>query len=88
MFTKYSDALALTAPDARGSSEWLLPRWFEPRRDRPALSYHGRADRWRRDGQHVRLQSVGRGQEFVLDTTHYPESQGWLSSLFSPSRRG
>ena len=64
VFRKHSQHLELTAPDAKGSSDWRLPRWFEPRRRRPALSYHGRVDRWRRDGDHVRLQTVGRGQEF------------------------
>lgn len=87
VFPKYSAALALTAPDARGSSEWLLPSWFEPRGDRAPLSYHGRADRWTRDGRHVRLRSVGRGQEFVLDTAHYPEATPWLAALFAAALR-
>lgn len=88
VFPKFSDALVLTAPDARGSSEWLLPHWFEPRGNRPALSYHGRADRWTRDGMHVRLQSVGRGQEFVLEAEHYPEVTPWLRRLLNPHAIG
>ncbi len=82
VFGKYSRHLELTASDAKGSSEWQLPRWFEPRSGRPPLSYHGKAERWRRDGKHVRLRTVGRGQEFVLDTQHYPEAAPWLTSIF------
>jgi len=82
VFGKYSKHLELTAPDAKGSSEWRLPRWFEPREGRTPLSYHGKAERWTRDGKHVRLRTVGRGQEFVVDTAHYPEAGGWLNSVF------
>jgi hypothetical protein len=34
------------------------------------------------DGDSVYLRTVGRGQEFVLDCDHYPESEGWLAGLF------
>ena len=30
---------------------------------------------------HVRLNSVGRGQEFVIDGDHYPELEDWVSSI-------
>ena len=29
------------------------------------------------------LQSVGRGQEFVLDLAYYPKAMDWLSDLVS-----
>jgi hypothetical protein len=35
-----------------------------------------------RSKDRVRLQSVARGQEFVLDTTKYPEAIPWLRLLF------
>jgi hypothetical protein len=35
----------------------------------------------------VRLRSVGRGQEFVLDLTAYPEAHVWLAGLFNEFRR-
>jgi hypothetical protein len=31
----------------------------------------------------VKLNSVGRGQEFVLDTEYYPDINKWLVELFS-----
>lgn len=83
VFGRYFERLRLTAEDASGSSEWHLPHWFEPRNGRTPLSYHGRADRWRRAADHVRLRTVGRGQEFVLDTAQYPECVDWLVDLFT-----
>ena len=47
-------------------STWRLPRWFNPN-GRPALSYHSKPARWTDCDNSMRLQSVGRGQEFVLD---------------------
>ena len=73
--------LVLTAPDARGPSEWLLPAWFAPGGGQRPLTYHGRADRWRRTADGVRVRAVGRGQEFVLHAADYPESEGWLSQV-------
>jgi hypothetical protein len=35
----------------------------------------------------MRLQSVGRGQEFVLDVEQYPEARDWLRSIFSAAAR-
>jgi hypothetical protein len=64
-----------------GCSIWKLPRWFAPE-GRPTLSYHSKATRWTSLGDTVRLQSVGRGQEFVLDVEQYPEARGWLRSIF------
>jgi hypothetical protein len=34
----------------------------------------------------MRLQSVGRGQEFVLDVEQYPEARGWLRSIFRAAK--
>ena len=78
-FMHFADALRLTAP-GESRSIWSLPRWFHPN-GRPALSYHGSADRWARSEEHVLLKSVGRGQEFVLDGDHYPELEDWASSI-------
>jgi hypothetical protein len=33
------------------------------------------------DGGDVTLRSVGRGQEFVLDSEQYPEAQRWAEHL-------
>ena len=73
----------LTDPDGTGVSNWRLPRWFYPDGDKPPLTYHPERRHWGRDADHAYLQSVGRGQEFVLELAHYPEGVKWLSDLVS-----
>ena len=60
-----------------------LPRRSYYDGDKPPLTYHPDAKRWRRDADHAYMRSVGRGQEFVLGIAHYPEAIGWLSDLVS-----
>lgn len=79
VFARYDDRLRLTRAGAP-RSRWSLPAWFEPR-GRPPLGYHHAPSRWRRAGDSVHLQSVARGQEFVLDTRAYPEAAPWLRAL-------
>jgi hypothetical protein len=67
-------------------SVWKLPRWFDPS-GRPALSYHSKPARWTDCDNSMRLQSVGRGQEFVLDVDEYPEAREWLRSIFRAANR-
>lgn len=87
VFPQLRDELVLTEP-GRSVSHWKLPRWFYPEMGKPALTYHDpnrtKSNRWTRrrgDGEHVYLQSVGRGQEFVLDCDHYPEAIPWARGL-------
>jgi hypothetical protein len=65
-----------------GRSTWRLPAFFEPR-GRSPLTYHSKASRWTLNGASVQLQTVGRGQEFVLDIDQYPEVKDWLRILLS-----
>jgi hypothetical protein len=81
LFPRYLDTLRLTHSDADRRSTWALPAWFMPGPHRPALSYHSKASRWAQDGDGVTLQSVAKGQEFVLDTAYYPEAKKWASTL-------
>ncbi len=81
VFARYDDRLRLTREGAP-RSRWSLPGWFEPR-GRPPLGYHHAPSRWRRAGDRVHLQSVARGQEFVLDTRAYPEAGPWLRGLLA-----
>jgi len=76
-FSLYSEKLRLTAPESKKAGLWRLPKWFHPAGRRSALTYHDRLSRWRRQGAAVLLQTVGRGQEFVLDCGDYPEAIGW-----------
>ena len=84
-FDRIRPELILTKTDSN-CSVWQLPRWFAPC-GRPALSYHSKAARWTDCETSTRLQSVGRGQEFVLDVEQYPEARGWLRSIFRAAKR-
>ncbi|MEM7256936.1 MAG: hypothetical protein AAF404_06065, partial [Pseudomonadota bacterium] len=66
-------------------SMWCVPDWMHPRGRRSTLSYHHDTRRWRRQAGQTLLQSVARGQEFVLDTDHYPEALDWVVELLSES---
>ncbi len=79
-FTMFRDGLQLTAPK-HTRSVWTLPKWFWPGKDKPALGYHENRKRWQRKGGRVILQSAARGQEFVLDTAHYPAAEEWARNL-------
>ncbi len=83
-FGKFSPLLRLTA-EGRTRSVWCLPAWFSPEGKPSSLTYHGTPSRWSRQGGSVVLQTVAKGQEFVLDCAHYPESMEWLAALFAQS---
>lgn len=78
-FKRLAPMLQLTAPDS-SRSRWRLPTWFLPS-GRPPLSYHAAASRWQAGINYVELQSVAKGQEFVLNAIHYPEAKAWVGSL-------
>ena len=82
VFTHYGDELRLTAPGCT-RSVWSLPPWFAPCKGRLPLSGHSKADRWAPVDGGVRLRSVGRGQEFVLDMNAYPEATAWVRSIIA-----
>ena len=79
-FDRIRPELILTKTDSN-CSVWQLPRWFAPN-GRPPLTYHGDPTRWTDCATSVQLQTVGKGQEFVLDVDQYPEARGWLRSIF------
>jgi hypothetical protein len=87
LFRRFLPCLQLTA---RGMSRsvWALPAWLYPGEGRPGLSYHRDLSRWQREGERVLLNTVGRGQEFVLDSDCYPEGGGWLAGIFSAALPG
>ena len=70
--------LQLTAPESN-VSVWEVPAWIQ----QAGLTYHGRAERWLSP---TRLQSVGRGQEFVCALDRLPakqmnEAERWIRSV-------
>jgi hypothetical protein len=79
-FARLSDQLILTSP-GESRSIWSLPDWFMPKKGGSALSYHGDLARWTRSGRRCRLRTVGKGQEFVLDLSEYPNGVSWLTDL-------
>lgn len=82
VFRKLNSAQILTDTVQGKRSVWKLPVCFYPKDDRPPLSYHANSDRWKlQNDKWVRLNSVGRGQEFVLDTKYYPGVSEWLNEL-------
>jgi len=84
-FDRIRPELILTETDSN-CSVWRLPRWFDPR-GRAPLTYNGEPTRWTDCGTSMRLQSVGKGQEFVLDVDQYPEARAWLRSIFRAANR-
>ena len=80
VFPRFDERLVLTKPEA-SVTQWRLPEWFYPDGDKAPLTYHGNRDRWQYDDNYACLQSVSRGQEFVLDLAGYPEALGWASAL-------
>jgi hypothetical protein len=81
-FLNYQNDRCLTAP-GRLRTHWRLPRWFYPQEGKPPLSYHTDYNRWSCDDDYAYLRSAMRGQEFVLDTQHYPKAIAWVNSLLS-----
>ena len=86
-FPRLDERLVLTKPGG-SASQWRLPRWFYPDSGKTPLTYHPDPKRWSQDNNYAYLNSVGRGQEFVLDLEQYPEALGWLSGLFNDLGRG
>lgn len=86
LFPRCAPGLILTQPGQRLRSRWRLPRFFHPGDARPPLSYHEQQGRWAEEADGVSLQSVGRGQEFVLDLDAYPEALPWVVSTVASHR--
>lgn len=82
VFPKLDAVLRLTAP-GMSRSIWRLPIWFYPAERKSTLSYHTSLNRWKPEQDYVLLNTVGRGQEFILDCQDFPEAVTWLSGMFS-----
>ena len=79
-FLKEADEIVLTEK-GKNRTLWSLPEWIYPSAGKKPLSYHKNAALWRKNEGFVELKTVGRGQEFVLDSEYYPESTEWLKGL-------
>lgn len=78
----FSHRQLLTNPNAL-RTQWRLPRWFYPTAGRPPLTYHADLARWSVDEAYAYLRSATRGQEFVFDTSDYPEAIAWAETLLT-----
>ncbi len=81
VFPYVSEELILTDPEGSLTTQWRLPDWMYPREGAVPLTYHSKESRWARADGSVRLDSVARGQEFVLDASVFPESVDWIKGL-------
>lgn len=87
VFPCFSERLQLTAPSAKSVSQWELPMWFYPRNGKSPLTYHNDLTRWQRTDRRTRLNTVARGQEFILNGENYPEAIEWFADLMKGPRQ-
>jgi len=81
VFHHFSHRLQLSVSYAESPLIWALPDWCFPRGGKFPLTYHRDLSRWQQSAHGTKLQTVARGQEFVLDCDDYPESIAWLGRL-------
>ncbi len=81
VFLRFSEQRVLTDLAASKPSQWKLPQWFYPRDNKYPLTYHLDMARWQRTENGTRLNTVSRGQEFILDTKDFPEAIEWLKGI-------
>jgi hypothetical protein len=74
--------LQLTCP-ASPKTLWRLPENCHPDSTGATLSYHSDTTRWTKQSGSTLLQTVARGQEFVVDAT--PAWLDWAKSLLTSS---
>jgi hypothetical protein len=86
VFPTFCSELQLTEAGEKRRSRWHLPSDFHPGARTP-LTYHGSKSRWEADGDRCRLQSVAKGQEFVIDLSQYPGVQRWAEALLPADAR-
>lgn len=77
----------LTAPGSKAKSLWRLPAWMGPSQQR-SLSYHGAPERWQPTDHGVLLQTVAKGQEFVMDIGEDPQALDWVLERCAHPLRG
>lgn len=83
LFSHYHPIRQLTAA-GQTRTVWSLPDWFKPTSDKPPLTYHPKSELWSADVPgRVRLRAASKGQEFVLQADHYPQSTLWLAEILA-----
>lgn len=82
-FNNFSKDLQLTADNQKSRSLWKTPSWLKPPvDDNDLLTYHGDAKRWSKDeSDNNLLQSVAKGQEFVISLKDEVDFNLWFNKL-------
>ncbi len=92
VFHQFKKELVLSAPlPNKRHSVWQLPGWFMHTNPALRLTYHPQKTlrnghlRWTQLGNGLcELRSVGQGQEFVFDSSHYyPLAKAWAVKILS-----
>jgi hypothetical protein len=81
-FDRWTPRLQLTA-EGSSRSIWRLPAWMHPTAGQCAMTYHTSPARWQLEGDACLLQSVAKGQEFVINVGDSQVAQNWLSELIN-----
>lgn len=81
-FPKFSPELCLTLKNQPSRTLWKTPGWLKPPSEDNQLSYHTDSSRWSTDiyGNNI-LQTVAKGQEFVIDLKNEKEFNEWLLDI-------
>lgn len=80
VFSHWTERLQLTA-QGHSRSVWRVPDWMDPSTSGLKLTYHTDSGRWFRKNGALHLQTVGKGQEFVIDTGASAAARDWLMSM-------
>jgi hypothetical protein len=73
----------LTAQGAKNPSAWNVPDWLDPTREGVGMTYHP-PNRWLGEG---RVQTAGRGQEFVAHVRDRADARNWAAALIAAHGR-
>jgi len=76
---RFHPSLVLSSGNPYKRSEWLLPSCFSPSAG-TKMTYHGNSERWKTQEDTCILNSVCKGQEFVI--TGNPHVEEWAKKLF------
>jgi hypothetical protein len=85
MFRRFDRDIHMLTVPGKSRRNWRLPLWLF-RAGKPTLGMHTNQSRWQlmpNDPEHVELQSVDRGQEFVFDSQDHDEVQvrNWIERI-------
>lgn len=88
-FRTISNSRILTHPDQDKRTLWVLPEEFSPTNEGSTMTYHGSHDRWSLStipGK-VTVQSVSKGQEFVIQCSNQNAMNKWIEEIFSETNQ-